>query len=244
MISPQTNLHRLPLCRTHGRVGGFSLIELLVVISIIGLLATLTVGLIGVASRKNKESRLKTDLNKHVSAIENYKAAIGSYPPDNPGKPSTNQLFYELSGTIYGEGRFSIPSRQESIAASDVFTYFGRKGFANSARDAKEIKVTEEFKPSQFKELPISNVDVEILIVPVRGPKVSSYRGVSATGVSFPLEIKARDNSLINPWLYDSSSPNRNNPSGFDLWAEVVLGKNIVRFSNWEKEPVVIGPAP
>lgn len=218
---------------------GFSLIELLVVISIIGLLASLTIGLMGVASRKNKESQLKADLNKYVTAIDNYKASLGSYPPDNPGNPSISQLFYELSGTIFANVQFAIPGRQTGITVQNVKQVFGRDGFANSSRDPKELKVTEAFKATQVREVSVKSVNVELLVVPVKGPAQSSYHGIN-----FPLAVKARDGSLINPWLYDSSSTNRNNPNGFDLWAEVVIGKNIIRFSNWEKEPVVVGPAP
>src|SRR5690242_13512197 len=83
------------------RRAAFTLIELLVVISIIGVLAGLTVGLTGLATRRSKESRIRGEMTKLINAIENYKSAIGSYPPDNPGFPSTNQLFYELSGTVY-----------------------------------------------------------------------------------------------------------------------------------------------
>src|SRR5439155_4656609 len=59
----------------------FTLVELLVVISIIALLAGLTVGLSGVAIRKSKESRMRGELNRLVTLIENYKAKIGYYPP-------------------------------------------------------------------------------------------------------------------------------------------------------------------
>jgi len=69
----------------------FTLIELLVVISIIGILAGLTVGLSGVASRKSKESRIRGDLNRLVTVIENYKARLGSYPPSPDGLTRKNK---------------------------------------------------------------------------------------------------------------------------------------------------------
>jgi hypothetical protein len=196
----------------------------------------LSIGLVGVAARKNKESRVKAELNKYLTAIENYKASLGSYPPDNPGKPSPNQLFYELSGTIFENGKFSIPSRQESVSSANVKAIFGRDGFANSSRNEKELKLTEDFKPSQFRELDIPSADIEVLVVPVNGPTNSTYHGQN-----FALRTRAKDGTFINPWLYDSSSTNRNNANGFDLWAEIIIGRNIVRISNWEKEPVVIG---
>ena len=52
--------------------------------------------------------------------IENYKSAIGSYPPDNPGRPSTNQLFYELSGTFFQNNNFYVYGRQEPISPAAI----------------------------------------------------------------------------------------------------------------------------
>ena len=222
---------------------GFTLIELLVVISIIGVLASLTVGLSGVASRKSKESRLRGDLNRLATSIENYKAALGMFPPDNPGRPSTNQLFYELSGTIFdssgGPGFFITPNQKQRMDAPSIAQVFSARGFANSVRHGDTPKFTEEFKPSQYGVIG-GEIEVEVLVSPVKGPDLFLYQGRSV-----PLAIPVRGNpkNKLNPWLYDSSSPNRNNRNTFDLWTEVIIGRNLIRFSNWEKEPVVIGRA-
>jgi prepilin-type N-terminal cleavage/methylation domain-containing protein len=203
---------------------GFTLIELLVVISIIGVLAALTVGLTGLATRKSKESRVRTELTKLASDIENYKSALGMYPPDHPGMPSTNQLFYELSGTLFANNAFAVQGRTESIPASSVTAYFGTLGFSNSARDPKELKFTTEFKPSQYQRFKDSP-PLDVLSVPVPGPAywaLPSSRG-----------------GTINPWLYVSSSPT-NNAERFDLWTEVHIGGKIERISNWETDPVVV----
>ena len=223
-------------------VRAFTLIELLVVISIIGLLATLGVGLTAVASRKSKESRIKGDLNKLVTAIENYKAGLGFYPPDNPGKPSTNQLFYELSGTTYDQpgtrdGTFLLADGQLKITTAGVNNLFGSRGFSNSARPGEKPKFSEEFKPSQYKELGANQFVA--LIVPVKAPLTFTYNGIA-----MKLPLTTADKSEVNPWLYDSSSPVRNNKKGFDLWTEVIIGRDVIRFSNWEKDPVVLRRAP
>ena len=219
---------------------GFTLVELLVVISLIALLATLTVGLSGVAARKSRESRIKSDLNKLVTSIDNYRSAIGAFPRDS-GKPSTNQLFYELVGTYFEgsgpNGNFVVPSGERSLTAAQVQQVFNAPGFGNSVRRGDQLKVTEEFKASQHKEI-IGPPNFEVLIVPVKGPQQFT---IPATSIKAPLELKASDGTLVNPWLYESSSPTRNNRDGFDLWTEVIIGKNIVRFSNWEKDPVVVG---
>ncbi|MFM7817505.1 MAG: type II secretion system protein, partial [Verrucomicrobiota bacterium] len=52
----------------------FSLIELLVVISIIAVLAGLVVGVAPVASKRMREARIRAELAALVTAIESYKA--------------------------------------------------------------------------------------------------------------------------------------------------------------------------
>ncbi|MEK7685362.1 MAG: prepilin-type N-terminal cleavage/methylation domain-containing protein [Verrucomicrobiota bacterium] len=210
--------------RGHGHSASFAftLIELLMVISIIGLLAGLLVGLGPLASRKMKESRVRAELNRLVTGIEAYKADIGSYPPDNPGQPNKPPLYYELSGAIFTNGNFQTLNRLETIAPSVLKTYFGREGIMNSARnDPKEVKFSMDFKPSQYKEMEVKE-DVELLIVPAKGPN----------------QIKGRDGSNvidINPWRYDASSTNRHNRNSFDLWAEILIGKRTNIIGNWKQ---------
>ena len=223
------------------RTRGFTIVELLVVISIIALLASLTVGLSSVASRKSKESWLTGDLAKLGTAIDSYHAGIGSYPRDNSRTPAINQLYYELSGTFYqragGDGFFSLQNSDQRISSRAVADFFNAPGFANSVsvESGEKPKFTEEFKPDQVKQ--ISQVpNFEILVAPVKGPpQFTHYR------TTMPLAIKAVDGTVVNPWLYDSSSVTRNNRNGYDLWAEVVIGRDIIRFSNWESTPTVIG---
>jgi prepilin-type N-terminal cleavage/methylation domain-containing protein len=221
----------------------FTLIELLVVISIIGVLASLSVGLTGVATRKSKESRIKAEMTKIINAIENYKSALGFYPPDHAGFPSTNQLFYELSGTIYTNfpsGQFSAVGRQEPIPATAIESLFNSRGFANAARDRRDLKFSEVFKPSQFKTIGVPVTppgQVDILAVPVDGPKDRRVYDPSGP-VTWVITV---NKTRVNPWLYVSTSPT-NNPDRFDLWTEVAIGGKAIRFSNWEKDPVVLSP--
>jgi prepilin-type N-terminal cleavage/methylation domain-containing protein len=209
----------------------FTLIELLVVISIISVLAGLTVGLSSLAGRKSKEARVKAEMNKLINAIENYKSAMGFYPPDAPGLPSTNQLFYELSGTVFTNNLFVIPGSQDALLAAAPQGVFNAAGIANSARDQRDLKFTEDFKKSQFDRVTVidrtsgNSIPANILVVPVKGPLARMQKSTSG--------------ALVNPWMYVSASPT-NNPGRFDLWTEVIIGKYVVRISNWEKDPVPV----
>ena len=77
------------------RAGAFTLIELLIVVSIIAILAGLTLSTLGYVNRKGAESRARTEVVALSSAIENYKLEIGSYP-------AANNLYNELTATKPG----------------------------------------------------------------------------------------------------------------------------------------------
>ncbi len=81
---------------------GFTLVELLIVISIIGVLTTLLMAnFIGVRQRA-RDAQRKSDLRQIQSALELYRADQGSYP--------ANQL------------NFSVPNCSNSIKSPDCTT--------------------------------------------------------------------------------------------------------------------------
>lgn len=228
--------------------------ELLVVISVIALLASLILGVGGVASRKSKESRIQAELNRYVTLIENYKAKIGAYPPCNEGPlapdrsgvlrpPLPHQLYYELSGTIYSSqpnqpGFFYPVAGNESNTAdrfdsAKILSLYKVDGFANSARERRRVKFQAEFKPDQIRKMTAAGRQVNVLVAPVPPPARLAVNGPATipttTGRSYP-------------WYYDSISTNRFNAESFDLWTEVQIGNKFIRFSNWEPGPVVFGP--
>ncbi|HSK09145.1 MAG TPA: prepilin-type N-terminal cleavage/methylation domain-containing protein [Vicinamibacterales bacterium] len=68
--------------RNTRRIGGFTLIELMVVMSLITVLAGMTVVIYRNAIVRSKESVLKTDLFRMRDAIDQYYADKAKYPAD------------------------------------------------------------------------------------------------------------------------------------------------------------------
>ena len=64
---------------------GFTLIEVLVAATIIGLLASVAIGSYSTATKNSRDARRKSDLETIRSAIEIYRADIGRYPRSGCG---------------------------------------------------------------------------------------------------------------------------------------------------------------
>lgn len=77
---------------------GFTLVELLVVVAIIGILSTLlTANFIGVRQR-GRDSQRKSNLRQIQSALELYRADQAGYPP-TANFPACGGVFTNQSGT-------------------------------------------------------------------------------------------------------------------------------------------------
>jgi len=82
-----------------GRVAGaFTILELLIVMTVIAILAGLTIATMGYAQNKSRRSRAEAEIAAISAACENYKADNGVYPtdantdalaPNNAGDPTT-----------------------------------------------------------------------------------------------------------------------------------------------------------
>lgn len=243
-------------------LAAFTLIELLVVISIIAILASLVLGVSGVASRKGREARIRGELNRLITVIESYKGRLGFYPPCHQALENAdasaraalagvNQLYYELTGTLFdGTARVFFPiGRDQSVGQgfglrlNEITTLFGVDGFSNSARSRREVRFTFDFKAREVKKR-AANAQYSLLVAPLPVSPSDLNRLNQIPPARRPQTIAALEGGVFYPWLYDSASTNRNNPDGFDLWTEVLIGKKVFRFSNWEPAPVVIGSTP
>ncbi|MCE2825487.1 MAG: type II secretion system GspH family protein [Verrucomicrobium sp.] len=245
---------------TRGRAA-FTLLELLVVMSIIGILAGMVVGLAPAAATKMKESRVRAELQQLVTLIEAYKARFGVYPPDGirrvavPGQgfqtlstPALSPLFYELSGVYLTNATradgFFIPRADaddgDGIRSVELQQWFGREGIQNAKPpELRNRLFATDFKEGQYAEVfrrrgDAGYADIEVLAVGF----ATDASGKRSSGFAWPNnrdDHPVPTNRGLNPWRYVSTNPT-NNPGGFDLWAEIPVGRDRVKvIGNWKE---------
>jgi prepilin-type N-terminal cleavage/methylation domain-containing protein len=231
-LMKNSNQTRLP------RRAAFTLVELLVVIAIMGILAALIFPAIGGIKARAARSKAQTELKQIETAIDSYKDKYGHYPPDNPGSPVLNQLFYELQGTfqtnlpgvglVYQTLALNGPT---NIFVASVSAFFGAGvgGFVNCTKlgggddFAAAQKFVSGLKPGQYGFL---TTGVGLLTSSVPWPK-----NLGPVIPNAPPDL--------NPIRYNSSSP-ANNPKSYDLWVEIFIGGKTNRISNWSAQPEIV----
>jgi len=88
-------LKKLKMPKLKNNPSGFTLVELLVVISILGILATIALTSFRSSQARGRDAERKSDLKQLSSSLELYYSDYGKYPDSNAGKiagcPSTTQ---------------------------------------------------------------------------------------------------------------------------------------------------------
>jgi prepilin-type N-terminal cleavage/methylation domain-containing protein len=207
-------------------VFAFTLIEVLVVVSIIAILMGLILGAAGYAMSRARRSRVETERETLITVIQSYKADKGFYPQDNPNNYGMSPLFYELTGTtVTTNGNPPVPASYFSSTSGDTLTVanvtsiFGVGGFVNSSPDSSQVKnyFAAANKTARTGRL---NTGVTIFGVVIQGPN----------------QLTMTNGLTISPWYYNSSNPT-NNPGSYDLWMDVYYSGKTNRISNWSQNP-------
>jgi len=122
--------------------GAFTIIELLVVITIIIILAGLILSTVGYVQKKGARSRAEAEITAMSAALESYKADNGIYPTDattnllkaNSDRDSTQPVYASASLYLYKELSGDHDANRtvdtsDDLSGSDVIpkTYFAFK---------------------------------------------------------------------------------------------------------------------
>jgi prepilin-type N-terminal cleavage/methylation domain-containing protein len=208
---------------------GFTLVELLVVITIMGIIAAMVVGMSAMAGRKKRDTVVTAMKARLVLFINTYQSKMGFFPPDNATNAlcdlttpaglqayevstGMNSLIYELTGAPNTATSTFQAFDGSLITSSMISNLCGRGGIANSLPD--EVHVFYQPLPNPKDYLVINGL--KQLVVPVD-----------------------LEGNTTNFWHYDCSNPKRHNPHGFDLWAEYSAGTDkagnpiIITNGNW-----------
>jgi len=206
----------------------FTLVELLVVITIIGVIASMLFTIGPGAYDKRNEARVKAEMRKLETAIIDYKNFYGSYPPDNTNAIALNPLFYELGGATLrsnANGTWTFQSLVDNsyIDAAVYSNIFFNGGVMNVTYSSVQAKAKQvlSMKGSDWADfLDAGGNTYKVLIVPAKGTSNS---------------ITVNNGKPYNLWRYVSSNPT-NRPGEFDLWAEILKGNKQTKIiGNWQR---------
>jgi len=225
----------------------FTLIELLVVIAIIGILAAFIFPVTGMVKRREYINTASAEMNQIETALDNYKAKYGVYPPGNSSlSPLYNTLYYELSGVTHTNangGSYTTLDSACTISETDYGNAFKTAtppssigGIINCTKGGGEDgTVARDFLPSLKANrfgtsttpggVPITN-----LVTSVGGPDQSYSKALQSQGFSG------------NPFRY--VYPGTNNPSSYDLWVQLVIRGQTNLVCNWSKQIPINSPLP
>ena len=100
---------------------GFTLIELMVVISIIGILAALSAGVVSMVTKQNKVTAATATLDKLGLALDRYYQHHGVYPP-TPENPKENaEVISALTGDLNHDKFYDKSPESEDVKKSGTW---------------------------------------------------------------------------------------------------------------------------
>lgn len=208
------------------RRAAFTVMELLVVVTIIALLFALTIGGFTYAQKSAARSRTTVAMNAMKSALERYNTEFGEYPtPQNPGDTTAigsksyevgaaAMLYQALSGDGYDNIQIAQPPSDAGPAASDGEV---------DERESKNVMLTD-----MPKEIWV-NKDGRYYIIDGFG-KPFQYSKANPQGSG---QEKTAINTTYDLWSYGEDEENTGARSIDTLTAGPVKDASLKWIKNW-----------
>jgi general secretion pathway protein G len=102
---------------------GFTLIEVLVVSTIIAVMAAIGLVSYSSASRRSRDAKRKADIAQIQAALEMYRTDIGSYPTSIGGNPITSLVILKNNGYIQNIPVDPVSTKSYYYEANATFAY-------------------------------------------------------------------------------------------------------------------------
>ncbi len=108
---------------------GFTLVELMVVIVILGILTSIGIFAFQSSQKKSRDSRRKSELSQVASALEMYNNDVGSYPSSTNGviKGCNTPIIDCPWGTVFANGTLATYMVKLPVDPTSGRTYFYEK---------------------------------------------------------------------------------------------------------------------
>lgn len=124
----------------NGKQQGFTLIELMVVIAIIAILASITIPVIGRAMESARRANARTDLQSIETAVRAYYNEYGRFPHDSGGPDRVYEDDnYELLNALRARDSSSGNPNHEANPRRIIFLEVPERSLSSTGDDARYI---------------------------------------------------------------------------------------------------------
>ena len=128
---------------------GFTLIEMMTVITIIVILAGITVAGMSYITDKQANAKAKVDIELLSTAIEKYKFDNGEYPGIDPDSPMDGDISEQLYNDLFYEGYQDL----EANGGEGIFQIYLNELDPRSSRQTLVQKTNDNIPPPDLKIL-------------------------------------------------------------------------------------------
>lgn len=140
------NIFKKYIKRQGPDTGGFTLVELLIVIGLLGAIALIVISAINPIEQSNRarDTRFKADGGQLISAIDRYFAAKSEFPWETTGSYTTDDTFGFVSAIDEGVGICGVDCNTDGtlLNTSELKSEFRNRDFIkNSASVDKQLMI-------------------------------------------------------------------------------------------------------